>query len=202
VAAAAAKMAKLREQNQIIDPDPENFASIVSSADRNVVVLENQLNEAHLRVTRLESQDEQIARMKPEELIAALRVLEIEDQSVTKMVGALQDAVAREAELLAAMQPGHPKVKAVRAQKEVYLKTLSDAWVSVRQNQATRLEIERRTRKSLEERFQKAISTQIEDKERAGEYIEAKSNYLQARRIHEASQLKYNSELLERSIDR
>jgi beta-lactamase regulating signal transducer with metallopeptidase domain len=203
IVAAAAEMAKLRERNKIIDPDPENASALISATDRDIVALETQMNEARLQVTKTEAQFEQIVRMKPEELVAALRVLRIEDQTIQKVTGALQDVVAKETELLAnGMQQGHPKVKAVRAQKEAFLKTLSSASESVRQNQASLLEIERRRLKELESRWQAAREKQIADKESASTYIEAKARYLQARRIYEAAELRYNNELLERFIDR
>jgi capsular exopolysaccharide synthesis family protein len=192
----------VRARDNIIDPDPESFNSTLSTSDRNIVELERQLNEQRLLVTKLKGSFEQIVKMKPEELREVLRTLQIEDQNVIKMVFNLQDATAKEAELYGAgLGENHPRLKSVRSQKEVYLTTLSDALRSVTKNEASRLQIQENVLKELEEKFKGAQEFQIQDKQKMAAYLEAKTKYLQAKKIFEVAQIKLSTEILERGID-
>ena len=202
VESSAIEMAGIRVRDNIVDNDPDSANALVSTQDRNVVELERQINEKRLRVTQLKQQFDQIVKMKPEELREVLRTLNIEDQTVVRMVQSLQDSTAEEAKLFGAgLGENHPHLKSVRSQKEVFLNTLSEQLTSVRRNQASLLEIEERVLQELEGKFKEAQSSQIEDKEKSKAYIEAKTKYLQAKKISEAAQIKLNTEQIDRRID-
>ncbi|MEQ1860803.1 MAG: polysaccharide biosynthesis tyrosine autokinase [Chthoniobacteraceae bacterium] len=199
---SAIEMAKVRERDNIVDQDPESATAIINRKDRDIPELEKQINEKRLRVTQLKGQFDAITRMKPEELREVLRTLNIEDQTVNRMVQSLQDATAKEAELAAGgLGENHPQLKAVRSQKEVYLKTLADQLESVRRNQATQLEIEQGVLGDLEIRFTEAQKLNIEDKKMMSAYVEAKTRYIQAKKIHDAAQIKLSTEQIDRRID-
>jgi succinoglycan biosynthesis transport protein ExoP len=199
---AAVTMAQARERDSIVDPDPESSNAVISPADRNIVAIEQDRNQQSARVVKIEGAFEQIQRMKPEELREVLRTLQIEDQNVVRMVENLQIATAKEAELYASgLGIKHPQLNAWKAQKEVFRTILSDALTSVRQNQAALLEIERRALRVFEAKFEEAVANQLKDKQKTGAYIEAKTNYLQAKKIFEAAQIKYSTEMLEKQID-
>jgi succinoglycan biosynthesis transport protein ExoP len=199
---ANTQMAVIRARDSINDPDPESINSTLSAADRNIVALELQLNEQRLTVTKFQGQLEQIEKMQPEELKEVLRTLNIEDQTVVKMVASLQDAIADEAKLRAnGLGRNHPRIRALASQREVYAGQLADSLRTVRQSQGHKLEIELRTLQSLQQKFDTAKASQIQDKQKMGEYANAKSHYLQAKKIFEAAQMKLSAELLERGID-
>ena len=52
-----------------------------------------------------------------------------------------------------------------------------------------------------ESRFKDAQENQIKDKQKTNEYLEAKTRYLQSKKITEAAEMKYNTERVERYID-
>lgn len=140
--------------------------------------------------------------MKPEELKEVLRTLNIEDQTVVKMVSSLQDAIADEARLRAnGLGENHPRIRALSSQREVYARHLSESLETVRQSQKHKLEIETRTFDALKDKFTEAKAGQIQDKQKMGAYSDSKSQYLQSKKIFEAAQIKYSTELLERGID-
>lgn len=202
VVEAATEMAQVRERDNIIDQDPESQNAVVATADRNVVDIEKQVNEKRLKVTEIKGQFDAIMKMKPEELRDVLHTLNIEDAIVNRMVQNLQDATAKEAELSSSgLGENHPRLKAVRSQKEVYLKTLADQLESQRKIQASRLQIEEDILKTLEAKFESALKAQIEDKKKTSAYVEAKTRYIQAKKIAEAAQIKLNTEQIDRRID-
>jgi uncharacterized protein involved in exopolysaccharide biosynthesis len=164
VDAAAAETAKIRAAEGIIDPDPEAFGSSLSMPDRQIVAIEQQVNAARLEVTQLQGELEQISKLRPEELKEALRTLKIDDPTVVKMVANLQDATSEEARLFSnGLGENHPRIKALRSQREVFNQQLAEQLNSVRQNHATKLSIAQRTLSQLEQNYQGAQSTQIQE---------------------------------------
>jgi len=199
---AAVEMTRIRDRDAIIDPDPENFSSVLNTADRNIVALEVQLNEQRLIVTRIKGELEQILKLQPEQLKDALRILNSEDPTVLKMVASLQEANSEEARLTnAGLGQNHPKILGLRAQREVFSKQLSDQLSSIRVNHATKLEIAQRTLSELESKFTTSQTAHIDDKKKMGSYSDAKSRYLQAKKIYEAAQIKYSTEHLSRGLE-
>lgn len=202
VADTAAEVAEIRTRDNIVDSDPENSNAVISTADRNIMAIETQLREKTLKVTEIQEKFDRIMKMQPDELREVLRTLNIDDQTILKMVASLQDATAEEAKLYAAgLGNKHPRLAAVRAQKQIFLETLDKSLTSVRQNQAALLEIERRTLDTLKEEFKKAQESQIQDKQKTIAYSAAKARYLNEKKIFEAGQLKYSTERVEQTIE-
>src|SRR5262245_45600031 len=141
-------------------------------------------------------------KMGPEELREVLRTLKIPDENTLKMVSSLQDATAEEAKLYASgLGAKHPRLMAVRSQKEIFLETLDKALTSVRQSQFASLEVEKKVLEKLQEEFKKAQENQIQDKQKTIAYSSAKARYLNEKKIFEAGQLKYSTERVDKVID-
>lgn len=202
VETALAEMSKVRERDSIVDADPESMNAVISEADRKIVALEAQVNEQSLRVTKVHGQYEAIVKMQPDQLREVLRTLNIDDQTTLKMVATLTELTGEESRLYASgLGENHPRLNAVRSQAETYREILAKALTNVVQNQASVLEIEKGTLEQLKLRFEEAQKLQIEDKKKTGSYIEAKTHYLQTKKVFEAAQIKFFTEQLERGID-
>ena len=199
---AATQMALIRNRDNIVDPDPETFNSTLSTADRNIVALEQQVNELTFEVSKLQGQYEQILKIKPEELREAMRTLNIDDQTVLKTMTNMQEFQSKDAELLAnGLGELHPRIKGIRSQILVFQDALATQLNSVRASQATKLEIAVRNLDAVRSRYDEARKAQIEDKERTNAYVEAKSRYLQAKKILEASEIKMATEKVDQIIE-
>ncbi len=94
---ALSELARIRDEEHIIDLNPEGTED--SQAPVNTVILkqENQVNEAEMQVATLSSKLEQIEKLKGEELMRMLATLNIQDPTVQKVLPNYQDAVAQEA---------------------------------------------------------------------------------------------------------
>jgi len=102
-------------------------------------------------VEQLESQSQRIKGMAPEELTEALRTLNITEPTFEKMLPLFQDARAEEAKLLASgIGDNHPRLAAVREQKEQSRASLSDALDEIKANLGAKLEIEKKKLADLE----------------------------------------------------
>lgn len=199
---AAAEVAEIRVRDNIVDSDSENLNAVLSTRDRDIIGIEQQLREKRLKVTELAEKNRQIKDMKAEDLREVLRTLNIDDQMAVKMITSLQEAISEEKKLYASgLGNKHSALLAVRSQKEYFRETLDSTLTSVLQNQNSLLEIEKRTLEKLEEEFKKAEENQIQDKQKTIAYSSAKARYLNEKKIYEAGQLKYSTERVEQTID-
>jgi capsular exopolysaccharide synthesis family protein len=146
--------------------------------------LETLLVEKRALVDQLRNQLTRIEQLQPEELMEALRTLNIEDLTVVKTLPQLQEATAEEAKFLSSgLGENHPRVKSLRAQRDVYRKILDDQLESIKRAQKTKLGIEETTLKTYEDKLEKRRQSQIDEKTRMIRYVEKKSAYLMAKQL-------------------
>ena len=198
---ASAEASRIRVTEKIVDMNPEVIENTDTAENATVMADEKEANDAKVKVAELKTQLEQIEKLKPEEIMVALHLLNIDDPTITKILPLYQDTVAEEARLVnSGLGVKHPKVLSLRAQKEVYSKQLNDQIEALRHSLATRLKISESTLASLEEKLTTTKSDYNKHKNQTSEYIEAKSKYIQAKRILEQAELKYNSEKMQEQI--
>ena len=199
---AAVEMAKIRSRDGINDPNPTDYGSMINGADRNILALEGQLNETRVDVLKLKGQMAEILKLKPEELKEALRTLGVPDLNVEKLMGQLQEAATDYIRFFnAGLGENHPRLMGYKALQETYSKQLADQLDTVRKTLTVRIQFQDGLLADLEKRMEVAKGAQIDDKQKANDYIEAKTRFLQSKRIYEAAQTKYSTELLQRGID-
>jgi len=176
--------AKIRQEEEIIDPDPESSNVLISTSDRPLQMSEQTLVEQREKVDKIRNELTSIDKLKPEELMEALKTLGIEDQTVTVVLPLMHQAQAEEGKMLGSgLGENHPLVQSTRRQMEVYRKQLSDQLNTIRTSHRMTLEIEETQLKSKEERFGELKKKHISDKDRTNRYVEAKSNYLSAKNL-------------------
>src|SRR5437868_4060205 len=122
---SASEMSRIREEEHIIDLNPEGTEDTQAPINNMVVKQEGAVNDAETQVATLQSKLDQIEKMKGEDLMRMLATLNIQDPTVQKVLPNYQDAVAQEALLLnSGFGENHPKVKAVHATEQVYARQL------------------------------------------------------------------------------
>ncbi len=176
---------RIRQDESISDPDPDSSNAALSiTAPTGIATGETQLSETPALVDRLRSQLMRVEKLKPEELMEAARILGITDSTVEKTLPLLQDAKAEEAKFFSAgLGENHPRMKSLRAQREVYAKILSDQLDSIKRSLNTRLGIEEATLKTFETNVDKTHKVQIDEKTRMSRYVEKKSAYLMTKTL-------------------
>src|SRR5438874_8672757 len=130
---SAAEMSRIREEEHIIDLNPEGTEDTQAPINNMVVKQEAAVNEAETKVATLQSQLEQIEKLKGLDLMRMLATLNIQDPTIQKVLPMYQEAVAQEAFFLnSGFGPNHPKVKAIHATQEVYSQQLAEQISSIR----------------------------------------------------------------------
>jgi succinoglycan biosynthesis transport protein ExoP len=198
---AKAEVEKIRLRDQINDPNTESFDSAPMTADRNLAELEKQANEQQFLVSKLKGQLEEIMKMKPQQLKEVMRTLKIEDPIMEKMIASFNEAESDDAKLTnAGLGENHPKILGLRAAMAVFARQLAESLATVQQSRATNLQIEESVLADLREKVEAAKAVQIGDKNKLGPYLDAKTRYLQAKKVSEAAEVKYSAERLEQGI--
>lgn len=199
-ASGAAMM--IRARDGIIDPDPDKDNSNLGFKTQPMIFSQQQVNEQEVRVVELERQLELIGSLRPDELMQALRTLNIDDPTVLKTLPLYQDGVAEEARLLSSgLGTNHPRLKALHALKDAYRKILDDQLTSIKNAQANKLRYEKDKLSVLEKRAVDSRSAEIEEKTKVTDYIDAKNKYIQARKILENIEMTLTAERMKRQVE-
>ncbi len=198
---AAAEMIKIRADQGIVDLNPESVENVGDPQISQLLGAENRVDEARAQLSTLETQNEQVQKLGPDELMVALRILEIEDPTVQQILPQYNETVSQEANLLnSGIGPNHPKVQSLRATREVYSRQLADQMKAIRLNLETRLRIARERLAALEATATQSRAGVQDLKAQSGNYIEAKNRYIQAKEILAASRTRLQTQRMERRI--
>ena len=191
-------MQKIRLKEGIVDPNPETLDT-TESASRNIVTDdEKQYNDVKIRITELQAQLEQTAKLKPEEFMTALPTLNLQDPTISKILPSYQDATSEEARLLnGGLGEGHPRIKSLRAQKEVFAKQLSDAIAAVRNSLAIKLKVAEANLSVFKEKMESTKLRLNEASNQSQDYLNVKSDYIKAKRVLEEAEKRLSTQAVQ-----
>ena len=189
VDASQAEAAKIRAEEGIVDPNPEAVESSDFGPQFAVRTDEQQVNDLKIKIAELQTTLTQIEKLTPEELTSALRSLNLEDPTVTKVLPMYQEAFAEDARLAnSGLGENHPRVKALRAQQAVYAKQLNEQIYALRNSYATKLTVSQNTLKALEDKLTSSRGEYQDSRKKAANYLNAKNKYIQAKHVLDAAE--------------
>ena len=152
-------------------------------------------SEQKIRVVELERQTELINSLAPDQLQDALKMLGIDDPTVARNLPLFQDATAEKAKLTnLGLGVNHPRIKSLDAQMATYSKILTDQLTTIRNTQANRLRLAKDTRSVLQQMAAESRTTEIEEKGKMTEYLDAKNKYIRAQKILETMEINYQTQ--------
>ena len=195
VDATQLEMQKIRLREGIYDPNPESSDSTASGAGLVVNDDEKQLNDIKTRIGELQIQLQQTAKLKPEELMTALTTLNIADPTIAKVYPQYQETSSEEARLLnGGLGDNHPRLKSLRAQKEVYAQQLDDGIASVRNSLAIRLKVAEANLAAFEQKMKETKQGFTKNNNQTQEYLNIKNDYIKAKRILEEAEKRLSTQ--------
>lgn len=187
-----AESAKIRTEENIIDPDPDSSNALISLSEKPLAMNEQLGVDKRNIVDQLRNQLTRIEQLQPEELLEALRTLNIDDPTMLKTLPLLQDAQAEEAKLLnSGLGENHMRVRSLRAQRDVYRATLAQQLDSIKRSQRTKLTIEEANLKTIEDKLTELRGKQIDEKTRLTRYVGKKADYLSNKSLLMAIEQRY-----------
>jgi len=198
---AQAELHRIMMEEGIVDLNPEEIGTVDNPERAIVQQEETRVNEQKSTIVSLRAQLEQTAELKPEELMTALRTLNIEDATVAKILPLYQDAVVEEARLLnSGLGQKHPRVRALRAQREVFASQLTEQIEAVRGSLATRLRVAESTLKDMEVKLKQSRDDLAKSRQQSVGYATAKIRYVKSKQILEAAENRLETQRMQMSM--
>ncbi len=203
VTAAFADLQRIAAEAGITDMAPDGTEGVTSPLDSLLMSQEQMVDNARQEVAALRTKLNQIEQLKGEELMRALTTLNIADPIVMKILPQYQDLEATEANLLnSGLGRNHPNVRALRAQKAVYIRQLDDSVDSIRASLAINLRIAESTLQGLESKLDDKRGEFVTSRASRGDYTTAKAAYVQAKGILQAAEMRYQTQIMELGMPR
>ena len=202
VADMGAAAAKMRAELHIVDPDTESISTSEGELDtQNVRTVEQQVEDAQYKTEELQTRLSEVDSLKPEQLMVALHLFNIDDPTVLKILPLYQDTVSEEAVLLnSGLGQNHPRIKELRAQKDVYTQQLDQQIESIKASMSAQLQLAKATQAALERRLADLKQESIETRNQQGNYTDAKYRYVEAKHLLEAASQRYETESLQENM--
>ncbi|MBS0659879.1 MAG: polysaccharide biosynthesis tyrosine autokinase [Verrucomicrobia bacterium] len=196
------RLAKMREADPtIIDNDNDRSIGVEDPRRQVVASKEEELGKSNTQLAALTSQLSEIEKLSGDALLRAIPTLEINEPTILKIFPLYQDLIATEAAMLnSGLGPQHPKIKALRAQKDVYASQLKDQIEAVRNSLSTRRNIVRETNEKLRKQVESLREEQRSLRKGSQEYFEVKGELVRAMQVLTAAEQKLSSESIERQM--
>lgn len=200
---AATEVARIRDEEQIVDLNPEGTEDTQAPVNTVIIKQEGEVNDAETKVTTLSSKLEQIQKLKGDELMRMLSTLDIQDPTIMKVLPNYHDAVAQEALLLnSGLGENHPKVKALRATKGVYTRQLEEQVSSIRNALEKNLKTAQTTRDALKKRLDQINTKQLTNKSLSANYTRAKNAYIKEKLLFDGIRTRAQTQTMELAMPR
>ena len=200
---ASAEVARIRDQEGIIDLNEEGTEDTRTPANTMVMKQEGEVNDAETRVAVLSTQLQQIEHLKGEDLMRMMPTLKIEDPTILKILPSYQDAVAQEALLLnSGLGENHPKVKALRAARDVFTKQLEEQVTIIRSALEKNLAGAKTTASELRRRLEEINQRQLSQKNLSATYTRAKNNYIKEKLLLDGVRTRAQIQTMELAMPR
>ncbi len=200
---ADADVSRIRDQEGIVDLNPEGMEDAATAVNTIVVKQEQAVNEADAKVSALSSQLEQIEKVKGEDLMRMMPTLNIQDPTIQKILPMYQEAVANEALLLnSGLAENHPKVKALRATKAVYTKQLEEQVTNIRSALSQNLRSSQTMRDDLAKHLEEINQKQLASKNLSATYTRAKNLYIKEKMLLDGVRTRAQTQMMELAMPR
>ncbi len=200
---AAADVARIRDEEKIVDLNPEGTEDAQTPVNTMVMKQEGEVNDAETNVSVLSTKLDQIKSLKGEDLMRMMPTLNIQDPTIQKILPNYQDAVAQEALLLnSGLGENHPKVKALRATKQVYTKQLEEQVTIIRSALEKNLKTAETTRTELQKRLDSINARQLSSKNLSATYTRAKNKYIKEKMLLDGVRTRAQTQTMELAMPR
>jgi len=203
VEASEKEVARIRDEEHIVDLNPEGAEDSLTAANQNVVKQEGEVNDAETKVATLSAALQQIESLKGDDLMRMMPTLNIQDPIIQKILPNYQEAVANEAQLLnSGLGENHPKVKALRATKAVYVRQLEQQVSSVRDALQRNVNSAQNTRDELKKQLSNINEKQVTSKNLSSNYTRAKNAYIKEKTLRDNVRLRAQTQTMEMAMPR
>jgi capsular exopolysaccharide synthesis family protein len=192
---------RIRIENNIQDLNPDSIEDPMQAANEVLLAVEQQVSTKRLEVSSLKAKYNQISKLTDDQIMRSITTLDVPDPTIQQMLPQYQELASEIARLQnSGLGINHPNVKSLRAKKAVMEEQLAAQIASLRASMEANLLIAEEGLSQLEERLNESQTQQQTSKTRAAGYYEAKNNYINAKRVLEAAEMRLSTETMQRTM--
>jgi len=196
-----AKAAEIRVKYQINDLNPESVEEALQAEDKVLLSVEEEVSGQRLKTASLRAQYDELAKLTDEQIMRTTATLNVDDDTIKTILPLYQEAASEQARLMnGGYGKNHPSVKAQTAKMQTYLNQLTSQITSLRASLSAQLTIEQQSLKNLEEKLAETRANQQASRTKSASYYEAKNDYIQSKKVLEAAETRYWTEMMQRSM--
>lgn len=196
-----AKAAEIRVKYQINDLNPESVEDPMQAEDKVLLSVEEEVSSQRLKTASLKAQYDELAKLTDEQIMRTTATLNVDDDTIKAILPLYQEAASEQARLMnGGYGKNHPSVKAQTAKMQTYLNQLTSQITSLRASLSAQLTIEQQSLKNLEEKLDETRANQQASRTKSASYYEAKNDYIQSKKVLEAAETRYWTEMMQRSM--
>jgi len=193
--------ADIRVKAKIYDLNPESVEDPMQTNDRLLMNVEEEVSTQKLKTATLKAQYAELEKLTDDQIMRSTSTLSVKDETIQQILPLYQEAASEQARLInSGFGKNHPSVRSQTAKMESYLSQLKSQISSLRTALATSVSIEEATLANLEEKRADSRNEQQESRTRSAAYYEAKNNYIQAKKVLEAAETRFWTEMMQRSM--
>lgn len=201
VEALRADMDRIRLETGIVDLNPDSQEDAVQAESSVYLTMEQQVATERLRVEALRAKHEQISQMTDDQIMRSLVTLDIQDPTIQQVLPQYQEASSEMARLLkSGLGAKHPTVNSLRAKMEVMEGQLKNQIAVLRKTLEDNFSIAKKSLENLTGQLDSSRESQQESKSKSAAYYEAKTNYIQAKKLLEAADVRLNTERMQQTM--
>ena len=195
------KAAEIRVKYQINDLNPESVEEALQAEDKVLLSVEEEVSGQRLKTASLRAQYDELAKLTDEQIMRTTATLNVDDDTIKTILPLYQEAASEQARLMnGGYGKNHPSVKAQTAKMQTYLNQLTSQITSLRASLSAQLTIEQQSLKNLEEKLAETRANQQASRTKSASYYEAKNDYIQSKKVLEAAETRYWTEMMQRSM--
>jgi succinoglycan biosynthesis transport protein ExoP len=192
---------RIRVENNIQDLNPDSIEDPMQAANEVLLAVEQQVSTKRLEVSSIQAKHKQISQLTDDQIMRSITTLDVPDPTIQQMLPQYQEVASEIARLQnSGLGINHPNVRSLSAKKAVMEEQLAAQISSLRASMQANLRIAEEGLVQLEERLKETQSSQQSSKTRAAGYYEAKNNYINAKRVLEAAEMRLSTETMQRTM--
>jgi capsular exopolysaccharide synthesis family protein len=198
VARAHKTMTALRQELDITDINPDSDPEMLNSKRSSLIAEESRLNHLRTQTETMRSTLSEVEKMSDDDLARSLPGLGIVDQTIASSLPKYLELTAELSKIIkSGLGPLHPTVKSMSAKRDKYAEQVRAQTRTLRNTLQTNLQISEGSLLKMESLVSSSRADFGKSRADSRDYMKAKADYIQAKKIMEAAELRLSSETMQ-----
>lgn len=195
-----AKRDRIREEQGIQDLSPDSLEDVETLENKNLQSTEETVTMVRNELAVMQNHYAQVKTLSDDQLIrSGPTLLQPPDPIISQLLPLFNQAETDLSRMLnAGLGPNHPTIKSLVAQKNTLKDQLNKQITAIRTALEEGIKAKESALKGLEGQLAERRKERQESKTNSASYYEAKNNYIQAKKVFDAAEMRLSTESMEK----